>query len=340
MAAIEDPDVADQPGQMRPEPLGDPARLELLLLGIEKANLDQLVAVEGAVELADHRLGQTLAADVDHRLQGVGETAQVLALATGELHGGAERIREDGGRAYTGPMSSFVLVHGSGQNAGCWSRVAARLRARGHAVAAPDLPKRAADWRLEDHAARIAQSVTQPVAGPGTVVVAHSFSGVFLPLVPRTNPCGLLVFLAAVVPEPGKSVRDQLGEDGSMFSEAWLAAGPRWFDKSQEENLAREFLFHDCDEATVAWALGTMELYDTRPLVTQPAPFRDWPAVPAVSIVPTEDRTLTPGWGRRISRRVLGREAIEIEAGHCPHMSRPREVADLLERLASRQADV
>src|SRR4030095_4177604 len=47
-------------------------------------------------------------------------------------------------------MPPFVLLHGSGQHAGCWERVGGLLEARGHVVAAPDLPKQAPDWRLGD----------------------------------------------------------------------------------------------------------------------------------------------------------------------------------------------
>lgn len=231
-------------------------------------------------------------------------------------------------------MANFVLVHGSGQNSGCWSRVSSTLRARGHQVAAPELPKQAPEWGLEDYAAAIAESITQP----DSVVVGHSFSGVFLPLVPGIRDCAVLVFLAAVIPEPGKSVRDQFAEDLSMFSSAWIEAGARWFDKSQEESLAREFLFHDCDEATLSWALSTVDFIDTRHLVTEPAPFATWPGVPAASIVAINDRTLSADWGRRISRRVLRTEAHEVRAGHCPHVSRPAEIADVLEQLAARGA--
>ncbi|MBI1852022.1 MAG: alpha/beta hydrolase, partial [Planctomycetes bacterium] len=173
-------------------------------------------------------------------------------------------------------MADFVLVHGSGQSAASWSRVASVLSARGHTVAAPDLPKKAPDWRLEDYAAKIAESVR----GPRAVVVAHSFSGAFLPLVPRIRDCARLVFFAAVIPEPGKSVRQQFTEDPSMFCPGWIEAGARWFDKSQAASLANEFLFHDCDAETLAWALTSIDLLDTRNVVSQPSPLTTWPSVP------------------------------------------------------------
>jgi pimeloyl-ACP methyl ester carboxylesterase len=230
-------------------------------------------------------------------------------------------------------MASFVCIHGSGQNADCWTRVGGLLKTRGHAVAAPDLPKRALDWSLADYAADIVRSIAEP----DTVVVAHSFSGVFLPVVAQFRDCSLLVFLAAVIPEAGKSVREQFVEDPGMFSRDWVDAGPRWFDSAQREGLAQEFLFHDCDPETMSWALGTVGTVDTRHLVTEPAPFTAWPGVPVASIVATDDRTLTADWGRRATRRVLGIDPIEIQAGHCPHVSRPEELARILERLADQR---
>jgi pimeloyl-ACP methyl ester carboxylesterase len=231
-------------------------------------------------------------------------------------------------------MAGFVLVHGSGQNAASWSRVGALLTARGHAVATPELPKGAPGMALEDHAAVIAASTT----GPRTVVVAHSLCGVFLPLVAARADCALMVFLAAVIPEPGKSIRQQFNEDQSMFAPEWIASSARWFDDAQRESLSREFLFHDCDLEALPWALGTLEPIDTSGLVVQPSPLARWPDTPAASIVGRGDRTLSPEWIRRQSRRILGVEAIEVDAGHCPHMSRPREIADTLERLAALEA--
>lgn len=231
-------------------------------------------------------------------------------------------------------MTRFVLVHGSGQNATCWDRVAGVLRGRGYAVAAPDLPKEAAGWTLADHAHRIAESVE----GPDDTVVAHSLSGIFLPLVPAKRRPGRLVYLAAVIPEQGKSVRDQFGEDATMFDPAWIAAGERWFDEAQREALGREFLFHDCEEADLPAALRTLEPFDTRALVVEPSPAAAAASVPAAAIVATEDRTLAPDWIDRAARRLLKVEPFEIRAGHCPQQSRPGELADLLERIATRQA--
>ena len=232
-------------------------------------------------------------------------------------------------------MTSFVLVHGSGQNARSWSRVADLLRDAGHAVSAPELPKRPPGWKLGDYAACIAGHVE----GPGAVIAAHSLCGIFLPLLADLCKPARLVFVAAVIPEPGLSVRDQFNASHDMFSTAWIEAGPRWFDPSAQASLAREFLFHDCDEETLAWALGTMDLMDPSGLSTEPSPMTRWPDVPAGVIVARGDRTLSPDWIGRTARRVLGVEPLEVDAGHCPHMSRPAQVANLLAELAAGRAD-
>jgi pimeloyl-ACP methyl ester carboxylesterase len=226
-------------------------------------------------------------------------------------------------------VARFVLIHGSAQNASGWGRLAQRLRARGHAVSAPDLPKRRPEWHLEDYAGDVARAL----AGEPPIVVAHSFAGALLPLVTKRAACARLVFLAALIPEPRRSVRDQVLADNFMFSGGWLAAGPLWLDPSKHEPLAREFLLHDCDDATIRETLPSIELWDVRHLAAEPAPFDAWPGVPTTSIVASLDRTLTPEWGRKTTRRLLGHAPIVIEAGHCPHVSRPDEVAHILASL-------
>lgn len=228
-------------------------------------------------------------------------------------------------------MTPFVLVHGSAQNSRCWDRVATHLRARGHDVVTPQLTKRAANWGFDEYAEEIADSISSPDA----IVVGHSFAGNLLPLVPSKRACRALVLVAAAIPEPRKSLRDQLMQDPSMLGREWLAAGPRWRDRSQHAQLAEEFLFHDCDEETRAWAIGTVDLLDAAQLVARPLPVDAWPAVRLAYVVASEDRTLSPTWSRRKSREILGVEPIEIRSGHCPQVSQPLAVAEILDAIAS-----
>jgi hypothetical protein len=195
-------------------------------------------------------------------------------------------------------------------------------------VSVPELPKQEPSWTLSKYAFFIEQEIAQTRP---RVIVAHSFSGVFLPLL--SSHADLLIFEAAVVPEPGRSVYDQYLADDSMFSAAWIAAGSRWFNPAERPDLAREFLFHDCEPARFHSALATVELFDTRHLVKEPSPMAFWPSASCVSVVCSEDRTLRPDWSRMVAVSRLAIRPIEIMSGHCPHSSRPREIATILQTL-------
>ena len=222
-------------------------------------------------------------------------------------------------------MAGFTLIHGSTQNAAGWDAVAAELRAKGHDLVAPDLPKDEPSWTLARYADFIQRSM--PASKP-RIAVAHSFSGVFLPLLDADH----FVFEAALIPEPGRSVVQQLADDPSMLAPDWLAAGPRWLDASQHEALARQYLFHDCDEVPES-ALRTIEILHTRHLAMEQSPMTSWPQIPSTVIVCTEDRTVRPDWLRRHAQRI-GADVVEMKSGHSPHACFAQEVAEVLLRIA------
>lgn len=59
-------------------------------------------------------------------------------------------------------------------------------------------------------------------------------------------------------------------------------------------------------------------------------PLNKWPDAPVSYVVCAKDRTLNPAWCRQAARERLRCEPLEIDAGHCPHVSRPAELAALL----------
>jgi hypothetical protein len=44
---------------------------------------------------------------------------------------------------------------------------------------------------------------------------------------------------------------------------------------------------------------------------------------------------LRPEWSRASARELLGAEPIEIPGGHCPQISRPEHLADILSSLVT-----
>jgi pimeloyl-ACP methyl ester carboxylesterase len=64
--------------------------------------------------------------------------------------------------------------------------------------------------------------------------------------------------------------------------------------------------------------------------MTETFPLDALPEVPSSYIVCSDDRTISPDWSRRVARERLGVEAIELPGGHCPYLSRPLQLAEVL----------
>ena len=228
--------------------------------------------------------------------------------------------------------TTYCLIHGSGQGPEGWKLLAHELGRRGHPVVTPALDvSRAADAGLAWHAGTLVEALERSERRPEEVVcVAHSASGMYLPLVAeRWKPRGM-VFLAALVPKPGVSVIEQFRADPTMFNPAWVGKNPT------DDAVALEYVFHDCPPERLDWAMSTRIFFYARTALGEPCPMERWPAVPAGYIACAQDRTIAPSWQRRASRDLLGVEAIEIPGGHCPHVSRPEALADALETIDGR----
>ncbi len=225
-------------------------------------------------------------------------------------------------------MTSFCLIHGSGQGPGGWRLLVEELERRGHQVLTPafhlDRTDQGAAWHAQTLAAALERFAR---ASADVVCVAHSASGIYLPLLAERCRPRRMVFLAAFVPRPGQSVIEQYRADPSMFNPGWVGANP------MDDRVALEFVFHDCPADRLDWALSTRIFFYAKRALEEPCPLAAWPSVPASYVVCADDRTLAPAWQRRAARERLGVEPVELPGGHCPHVSRPEALADALESL-------
>jgi len=79
-------------------------------------------------------------------------------------------------------MSLFCLVHGSTQSGAGWALLVAELQRRGHGAICVNLPTDEPEASGTRYAQVIAEALRTCTEAP--IVVAHSVSGVFLPLLP------------------------------------------------------------------------------------------------------------------------------------------------------------
>lgn len=224
-------------------------------------------------------------------------------------------------------MSDVLLIHGACHGAWCWDDVATHLSESGHRPIAVDLPCDDPKSGLNDYTDAAVASL--PGESDDLIVVGHSLGALTAAVVAGRVKTRRLVFLAGIIGAPGSSLADlaivDAKRDGRLAKE----------DLEYENGLFRfsrtgamRALFHDCDPAAAELAITRLRFQKS--LWEEVADFQDWRAEEIVSIVCTEDRVVNPSWGRDISRERLGVDAVELEGGHSPWLSRPAEVARML----------
>jgi pimeloyl-ACP methyl ester carboxylesterase len=219
-------------------------------------------------------------------------------------------------------MATFVLIHGSGDSAWYWHRVASELRERGHDVVAPDLP-------CDDEAAGLweyADTVVQAIGGRTELVVVAQSAGAFTaPLVCTRVPVQLLVLLAGLVPVPGEAGEDWW--DNTGYKDATR-------EPSEHYDSDIELFYHDVPPELAAEAMARGRPQAETP-AREPWPLEAWPDVPTRYLLCRDDRLLPADWIRRVVRQRLDITPDEIDGGHCVALSRPTELAHRLEAYAA-----
>jgi pimeloyl-ACP methyl ester carboxylesterase len=221
-------------------------------------------------------------------------------------------------------MAVFALIHGSGDGGWAWHLVQRALRERGHDAVAPDLPtdRESATW---DECVDV---VADAVGGADDVVVVGQSSGGFVvPLVAQRLDAMLQVFVAGMVPWPGETAGQWFGDVGWFEAVAEQARADGGRTGNPDPLIA---FYHDVPPALVAQARARERPVAER-LGGTPWPGAGLPTIPGRCVVTTLDRFLPPSVQRRVAAERLGiTEPDEIETGHCPHLSRPDELADRL----------
>ena len=216
-------------------------------------------------------------------------------------------------------MATFVLIHGAGDVGWYWHLVENELRARGHDTVAPDLP-------CDDDTAGLVEYADAVAAAIGDrrelIVAAHSFGAFVAPLLCDRVAVDLLVLIAPIIPAPAEAPAqhfDRTGFDQEVRSEYDDPVALFYQDVPPE--LAAEALRRGRGQSEARMG--------------EPSPLTAWPDVPTRVLICRDDRLFPPAYLRRVAQERLGIVPDEIDGGHTPALSRPRELADRLEAYAA-----
>ena len=229
-----------------------------------------------------------------------------------------------------GRPTIFCLMHSSGQGPEGWKLVVEELQRRGHRALIPAFDLTRTDEGADFHAETIVEALRKSAQRPtDTVCVAHSAAGIYLPIVAQRWQPRRMIFLAALIPQPGTTIIEQFNADPSMFNPAWIGKNP------MDDSVALEFVYHDCPADRIEWALSTRVFFYAKKAMEEKCPLTVWPPVAASYIACLDDRTITTAWQMRAARDWLKVEPFILPGGHCPNVSRPEALAKLLIEIAA-----
>jgi pimeloyl-ACP methyl ester carboxylesterase len=214
-------------------------------------------------------------------------------------------------------MATYAFIHGAGDVGWYWHLVEAELRKRGHEVVAPDLPceDESAGW--SEYADAVIDAIGDRRAE--LVLVAQSLGGFTAPIVCERIGVQLLVLVAAMVPLPGETFDDWAKAEW----EQTVTGQPDY-----DDDVA--LFYQDVPPEIAAEALrrGRQEVARA---MREPWPLAAWPTVPTKYLLCRDDRVFPGEFVRLMVRNRLGITPDEIDGGHTPALSRPKELTARLE---------
>jgi predicted alpha/beta hydrolase family esterase len=219
-------------------------------------------------------------------------------------------------------MTSYVLVPGAGGSSWYWHRVVTLLQQAGHDATAVDLPG-------DDPAAGVAEYADLVAAAVGerddAVLVAQSLGGFTAALVVGRVPLRALVFVNAMIPNPGETA-------GAWFENTAVRAARA--TAAEQGGYGADFdpfvyFLHDVDPA-VAEAGLPFQRAESDATFASVCEFSGWADTPVRAVAGADDRFFPLEFQRELVRDRLGIEAAVLPGGHLLALSRPEELAAYL----------
>jgi pimeloyl-ACP methyl ester carboxylesterase len=229
----------------------------------------------------------------------------------------------------TNAKASVVLVHGGFVDGSGWEDVYRILKKDGYEVSIVQNPT----TTLEADVAATRQVIASqrlPV-----ILVGHSYGGVVITEAGNDPKVAGLVYIAAFAPDKGESVASLIKDPppGAPVppilppQNGFLFLDRARFAESFAADVAPEKAQFMAD-SQVPWGLEALN-----GAVTTPA----WKSKPSWYLVATQDHMIPPPAQHAMAKRA-GASVAETPASHSLYVSKPRDVANLIEKAANAAA--
>jgi len=226
------------------------------------------------------------------------------------------------------PVRNIVLVHGAWADGSGWKGVYDILVKDGYKVSIVQEPETSFK---EDVAATTRMIVQQN--GP-CVVVAHSYGGAVITEAANDPKVSALVYVAAHMPDAGENEADDGKRFPSDLSKSTAikktADNFTYIDPAQfHEYFAADL---SAEQAAFMARSRVLNFADNFNAVISDAA---WRKKPSWMLVATKDRTINPDLERWYAARAKSQKVEVSGASHCVYVSRPKEVAAVIEEAAA-----
>jgi len=233
--------------------------------------------------------------------------------------------------------ATIVLVPGAWSGTWIWSPLSDELTKRGVAHQAVDLVTvgdGGAGLDVRDDAVHV-RSVVDGIGGP-VVLVGNSYGGAVISGASAGHASvRRLVYLAAMMPKAGEPLLEHIAGATAPDFDAGITL--------RDDGM---LLMDGETELRTAFQQASAEMHDlVRAHVGVPMSFGvdptaaaltdvGWTTIPSTYVVCTEDHSILPDAQRRWADERAS-EVVEWPSDHCPQISHPDLVADLLEKLVA-----
>ena len=182
---------------------------------------------------------------------------------------------------------------------------------------------------FEEDVATIKRTLNR--VGSPVVLVGHSYGGATITAAGVDPRVVGLVYIAAVAPDTGETVQDQLNKYPSDISCVDIADGRAWMLPKGTEFFAGDL---SVEEQKLVWATHyapSSDLLNQQNLSTDRVA---WRSKPSWYVLTTEDHTVHPDLQRWVSKR-MGAMVTEVASSHVPMLSKPQIVIEVIRKAAA-----
>lgn len=234
----------------------------------------------------------------------------------------------------------FVFVPGSFHASWCWYKMQPLLNKNGNTSEAIDLPAHGQDTTpisavtLEsyvDAVCKVLEKYDEPV-----VLIGHSRAGIIISSVAERMPEKIdqLIYLCAfLIPNGEPMVATALSDTASLLiSNLIFNEQEGWHIPKKE--IYKEAFYNDCSEEDVFLSSSLLTKEPNAPVGT-PLLLSDekFGKVKKIYIHTTLDNTITLDLQKKMVERIPVDKTFELNAGHSPFLSQPKQLADILLNL-------